>query len=96
MEVSVRVFGHVIVEDDVDALDVHAPAKQVGGHQDASLEVLELLVARKPAGDGGGTRQTTEGQKHNVSDRHGRSRENLAYWWWANLKDLRKKDPLKK
>ena len=52
VEVGVRVFRHVVVEDDVDPLDVHAPPKQVGGHQDASLEVLKLLVAREPAGGG--------------------------------------------
>jgi hypothetical protein len=34
MQVGVRVLGHVVVEDDVDALDVHAAAKQVGGDQD--------------------------------------------------------------
>ena len=37
MEVGVSVLGHVVVEDDVDALDVHAAAEQVGGHKD-SLE----------------------------------------------------------
>ena len=50
MEVGVGVLRHVVVEDDVDALNVHASAKQVGGHQDAPLEVLELLVAREPVG----------------------------------------------
>lgn len=55
MEVCVRVLWHVVVEDDVDTLDVHATAEQVGGHQDAPLEVLELLVAREPAGVGGQT-----------------------------------------
>lgn len=47
MEVSVRVLGHVVIEDDVDPLDVHPSAKEVGGHQDTALEVLELLVARQ-------------------------------------------------
>ena len=32
VEVSVGVLGHVIVEDDVDSLYVHATTKQVGGH----------------------------------------------------------------
>ena len=50
MEVGVRVLGHVVVEDDVDPLDVHATAEQVSGHQDPLLEVLELLV---PAGKEG-------------------------------------------
>ena len=44
MQVSVSVLWHVVVEDDVDALDVHSTAKQVGGDQNPLLEVLELLV----------------------------------------------------
>ena len=44
MEVCVRVLWHVVVEDDVDSLDVHASAKQVGGDQDSPLEVFKLLV----------------------------------------------------
>jgi hypothetical protein len=44
VKVSVRVLWHVVVEDNVDTLNVHASAKQVGGHQDALLEVFELLV----------------------------------------------------
>jgi hypothetical protein len=35
VQVGVGVLGHVVVEDDVDALDVHATAEQVGGHQDS-------------------------------------------------------------
>lgn len=44
MEVRVRILWHVVVENDVDSLDVHASAKQVGGNQDSPLEVFELLV----------------------------------------------------
>ena len=44
VKVCVGIFGHVIVEDNVDTLDVHATAEQVGGHKDSLLEVLELLV----------------------------------------------------
>ena len=44
MQVGVRVLWHVVVEDDVHSLDVHASTKQVGCDQDALLEVLELLV----------------------------------------------------
>lgn len=44
MEVRVRVLWHVVVENDVDPLDVHASAKQVGRDQDSLLEVFELLV----------------------------------------------------
>ena len=35
---------HVVVDDDVDALDVDAAADQVGRHQDALLPLLERLV----------------------------------------------------
>ena len=49
VQVGVRVLRHVVVEDDVDTLYVHATTKQVGGHQDALLEVLELLVTVQPA-----------------------------------------------
>ena len=34
MQVGVRVLRHIVVEYDVDALDVHASAKEVGGHED--------------------------------------------------------------
>ena len=34
MQVGVGVLGHVVVEHDVDSLDVHASAEQVGGDQD--------------------------------------------------------------
>jgi hypothetical protein len=44
MQVSARVFGHVVVEDNVDLLDVHSAAKQVGSHKNALLKVLELLI----------------------------------------------------
>ena len=47
VEVSVRVLRHVIIEDDVDALNVHASAEQIGGDKDPPLEVLELLIARQ-------------------------------------------------
>ena len=34
VQVCVGVLRHVVVEDDVDALDVHASAEEVGGHED--------------------------------------------------------------
>ena len=49
VQVGVGVFRHVVVEDDVDALDVHAATEQIGCHQDALLKVLELLVATESA-----------------------------------------------
>ena len=47
VEVSVGILGHVVVEYNVDTLNVHTTAKQVGGHQDTLLEILELLVPTK-------------------------------------------------
>jgi hypothetical protein len=35
MQVGVGVLWHVVVEDDVDTLDIHATAEQVGGNQDS-------------------------------------------------------------
>ena len=35
MQVGVCVLGHVVVEDDVDALDIHATTEQVSGDQDS-------------------------------------------------------------
>ena len=64
MQVGVRVLGHVVVKDDVDALDVHATTKQVSGHQDALLKVLELLVAVQPARE---THTHTQGHRNNVT-----------------------------
>ena len=46
MQVGVCVLRHVVVEDDVDSLDVHPAAEQVGGDQDPLLEILELLVPK--------------------------------------------------
>lgn len=44
MKVGVLVLGHVVVNDDIDALEVDTTAKEVGGDHDAGAEVLELLV----------------------------------------------------
>ena len=35
VQVGVRVLRHVVVEDDVDALDVHASAEEICGHEDS-------------------------------------------------------------
>jgi hypothetical protein len=44
VEISVRVFWHVVVEYNVDSLDIHTTTKQVCGNQDTFLEVFELFV----------------------------------------------------
>ena len=43
VEVGVRVLGHVVVEHDVDSLDVHASAEQVGGDQDTLKKKRKTL-----------------------------------------------------
>ena len=45
MKVGVSVLGHVVVEHNVDSLNVHATAEEIGGHEDSLLEILELLVS---------------------------------------------------
>jgi hypothetical protein len=45
MEVLVGRVWEVVVDDNVDSLDVDASAEQVGGHEDALVEVFEGLVA---------------------------------------------------
>ena len=40
MQVGVGILGHVVVEHDVDALDVHATAEQVRGDQDALCRAI--------------------------------------------------------
>ena len=44
MQVRVRVFGHVIIEHDVDLLNVDTSAKDLSGDQDTVLEGLESFV----------------------------------------------------
>lgn len=44
VEVCVRILWHIVVKDDVDSLDVHPSAKQVGCNQDPLVKVFELLV----------------------------------------------------
>jgi hypothetical protein len=51
MEVGVGVFGHVVVEDDVDAFDIHSTSEKIRRHEDALLEILELLVATEAEND---------------------------------------------
>ena len=46
MEVGVCVLGHVVVEDDVDALDVHAAAEEVRRHQDPLKRRENELIGR--------------------------------------------------
>lgn len=45
MEVRVRVGGQVVVDGQIDALDVDAPAEDIGGDADALVEFFEFFVA---------------------------------------------------
>ncbi len=50
VKVGIGILWHVIVENNVHTLNVHATSKQIGGDQDTLLEILELLVpAQKDA-----------------------------------------------
>merc|ERR1719264_2520225 len=61
VQVCVSVLRHVVVEHNVDSLNIHATAEQVGGNKNSLLEVLELLIPGQPLllahppvdGDGG-------------------------------------------
>merc|ERR1712212_393469 len=44
MKVSIGIFGHIVIENNVDTLNIHSTAEQVGRNQYATLEVLEELV----------------------------------------------------
>ena len=48
MKVGVCVLWHVVVEDDVHALNVHAAAEQVGGNQN-TLKIKEFFKLQKDA-----------------------------------------------
>lgn len=50
VQIGVRIFWHVVVEHNIDSLNVHPSAEEVGCHQDPPLEVLELLIARQSMG----------------------------------------------
>ena len=42
-------FGHIIVDDDVDALDINATSDEVSRHQQPFLALLELLIGGQSA-----------------------------------------------
>ena len=48
VEVGIRALGHVVVDDNVDSLNVHASSKQIGGHHYPLVETLECLVLGQP------------------------------------------------
>lgn len=45
MQVSVRIFRHIIVEHNVDPFNIHSTPEQIGRYQDSFLEIFELLIA---------------------------------------------------
>lgn len=44
MEVGIGTFGHVVVDNDIDTLNINTSSEEVSGHHDTGLELLELLV----------------------------------------------------
>ena len=60
VKVSVRVLGHVIVEDNVNSLDIHPSPKEVCCYQDTLAEILECLVTSQPV---------QWGAKHTIDDK---------------------------
>ncbi len=44
MEVAVRIHRHVVIDDDIDALDIHSATKNISGDEDSAFETLELIV----------------------------------------------------
>ncbi len=51
MKISIGIFRHVVIEDDVDALDVNSSAQNVGGDHDSRIEILEFLEVIQPERD---------------------------------------------
>ena len=44
VQIAVGIGGHVVVDNNVHALNVHAATKNVSGHENAALEALEVCV----------------------------------------------------
>mmetsp|Transcript_67163 Transcript_67163/g.108167 ORF Transcript_67163/g.108167 Transcript_67163/m.108167 type:complete len:319 (+) Transcript_67163:368-1324(+) len=55
MQVGIAVLRHVVIDDNVDSLHIHASAEDIGAHQNALLELLECLkpvdAARRSSDD---------------------------------------------
>lgn len=43
MEISVIIFGHVIIDDDIDSFDIDSSSEDIGGNHNSVLEVFEIL-----------------------------------------------------
>lgn len=43
MEISVIIFGHIIIDDNIDSFDVDASSEDIGGNHDSVLKVFEIL-----------------------------------------------------
>jgi len=56
VEIRVAAIGHVVVEDNIDALDVDAAAEKVRAAQDALFEVLEGVIPLEAARGWGAAR----------------------------------------
>ena len=47
MKIRICVFGHIVIEDDVDTFNIHTTSEQVSGHENTCLEFFEFLVTRQ-------------------------------------------------
>merc|ERR1711931_215433 len=47
MKICVRIFRHIIIEDDVDSFNIHTTTKQIGGNQNTALEIFKFLITGK-------------------------------------------------
>jgi len=45
VQVSIRVFWHIVVEHDVDSFDIDTSSEKISGDQNSSLKVLEERVS---------------------------------------------------
>lgn len=48
MQIGVSWVGHVIIDDNIDALNVYATSHQVSGHQNSLVSFLETFVSCQP------------------------------------------------
>ena len=47
VKVGVRVFWHIVVEDDIDSLNIHATPEEISSNHDTFAKVLECLILCK-------------------------------------------------
>lgn len=48
MQIGIRILGHIVVENNVYAFDVHSTSKEIRRHEKTLVEVLESLITLQP------------------------------------------------